>query len=243
MRGALRPVPRHRALQLDIVAGLVLSALFMRSSFWILTVLDALVVASWTAIYTPIYDGASAACPQNHSGRSVGIRDLMINVSPAIGIAVHSALMDQNGFASKAFVLAGRAAAGQRNAATDLSAVEASNMFWVMAAAAAVTLLVVLCARSHPFDRKPARGSREGSGGARARTQEPLTGLQPAARDGRNGFSRRPPPELLRAHSHSVRLHGAPGTRPYAGDLLGLKSKSKETCLNAQSNVLNPRSK
>ncbi|MBQ5505454.1 MAG: hypothetical protein IKS62_04200 [Aeriscardovia sp.] len=221
----------------------MLSALFVRSSFWILTVLDALVVAGWTAIYTPIYDGASAACPQNHSGRSVGIRDLMINVSPAIGIAVHSALMDQNGFASKAFVLAGRAAAGQRNAATDLSAVEASNMFRVMAAAAAVTLLVVLCVRSHPFDRKPARGSREGSGGARARTQEPLTGLQPAARDGRNGFSRRPPPELLRAHSHSVRLHGAPGTRPYAGDLLGLRSKSKETCLNAQSNVLNPRSK
>lgn len=31
------------------------------------------------AIYTPIYDGASAACPQNHSGRSVGICDLMIN--------------------------------------------------------------------------------------------------------------------------------------------------------------------
>ena len=96
--------------------------------------------------------------------------------------------MDQNGFASKAFLRAGRAAAGQRNAATGLSAVEASNMFRVMAAVAAVTLLVVLCARSYPFDRKPARGSREGSGGARARTQEPLTGLQPAARDGPNGF-------------------------------------------------------
>lgn len=48
-------------------------------AFWILTVLDALVVAGWTATCTPIYDGASAACPQNHSGRSVGIRDLMIN--------------------------------------------------------------------------------------------------------------------------------------------------------------------
>ena len=56
--------------------------------------------------------------------------------------------MDQNGFASKAFLRAGRAAAGQRNAAADLSAVEASNMFWVMAAVAAVTLLVILCARA-----------------------------------------------------------------------------------------------
>ncbi len=65
--------------QLAIVAGLVLSALFVRSGFWILTVLDALVAAGWTAIYTPIYDGASAACPQNHSGRSVGICDLVIN--------------------------------------------------------------------------------------------------------------------------------------------------------------------
>lgn len=73
---------RFRAIvlsQLAIVAGLVLSALFVRSGFWILTVLDALVAAGWTAIYTPIYDGASAACPQNHSGRSVGICDLVIN--------------------------------------------------------------------------------------------------------------------------------------------------------------------
>ena len=87
----------------------------------------------------------------------------MINVSPAISIAVYSALMDQNGFASKAFVLAGRRRG--RHAARH-----------------------PVLPHSPPFDRKPARGSRKGSGGARVRTQEPLTGLQPAARDGRNGF-------------------------------------------------------
>ena len=56
---------------------------FLSPKELVLRGVGALVVAGWTAIYTPIYDGASAACPQHHSGRNVGIRDGMINVSPA----------------------------------------------------------------------------------------------------------------------------------------------------------------
>lgn len=40
-----------------------------------------------------------------------------------------------------------------------------------------------------------------------------------------------------------VCLRSTPGICPCVGDLLGLKSKSKETCLNTQSNILNSRSK
>lgn len=105
-------------------------------------------------------------------------------------------------------------------------------MFWVMAAVAAVTLLVILCARAaiRSTENQPAEVEKEAEErvlerGNRRRTSSPLPGTAPMG-------SRRPPPKLLRAHSRSVRLHGAPGTRPYAGDLLVLKSKSKETCLN-----------
>ena len=157
---------RFRAIvlsQLAIVAGLVLSALFVRSGFWILTVLDALVAAGWTGhLHADLrrrLRGVSAES-QRPERRNLRPHDQR---SPAIGIAVYSTLMDQNGFASKAFLRAGRAAAGQRNAAADLLAVEASNMFWVMAAVAAVTLLVILCARAaiRSTENQPAEVEKE----------------------------------------------------------------------------------
>ena len=43
-------------------------------------------------VYTPIYDIATSALHESQRGRGVGIAHVAMNVSPALGIAVYSAL-------------------------------------------------------------------------------------------------------------------------------------------------------
>jgi len=119
-----------------IVIGFIFSALFIQSSFWFLTILNILIVGGWTAIYTPIYDGASAAVPQAEGGRSIGICDLTVNTAPAIGIAVYSAIIDNPHFGLRGLF-----------GVTGSSAISTSNMFWIMAAVGLVTVIIIIASR------------------------------------------------------------------------------------------------
>ncbi|WP_390458883.1 MFS transporter [Bifidobacterium apicola] len=115
-----------------MIAGAAGSALMLTSGFWVLTALASVFIAGITMSYTPLYDSFSATLPVDQNGRGIGIGDLMMNTSASIGMAVYSGLMANPQFGSHAL-------AGVK---TGIQA-QVANMFWVMALAALLTLIIV----------------------------------------------------------------------------------------------------
>ena len=115
------------------IVGFGLSAAFIHSSFWFLSILNAITIAGFTAIYTPIYDAASAALPQQERGRAIGICDLIVNISPSIGISVYSDLIENAALGhATLFGIKG------------MTACQTANVFWIMFLVALASLILVL---------------------------------------------------------------------------------------------------
>lgn len=119
-----------------MIIGFAGSAIFIQTSFWLLTALACVFIAGVTVVYTPIYDAVSDALPVEENGRGIGICDLMMNTSASIGMAVYSSLMASPDLAKGGLFGVGEGVVAQT-----------SNMFWVMCGAAVLALIVFLLFR------------------------------------------------------------------------------------------------
>lgn len=125
-----------------MIVGFAGSAIFIKTSFWLLTALACVFIAGVTVVYTPIYDAASDALPVEENGRGIGICDLMMNTSASIGMAVYSSLMANPNLAKGGLFGVGVGSAAQT-----------SNMFWIMCGAAVLALIIIIVFR-HSFEAK-----------------------------------------------------------------------------------------
>ena len=125
-----------------MIVGFAGSAIFIKTSFWLLTALACVFIAGVTVVYTPIYDAASDALPVEENGRGIGICDLMMNTSASIGMAVYSSLMANPNLAKGGLFDVGVGSAAQT-----------SNMFWIMCGAAVLALIIIIVFR-HSFEAK-----------------------------------------------------------------------------------------
>lgn len=135
----INKIGHYAVIVLSLAAELLgfgLSAVFIHSSFWFLSILNAVTIAGFTAIYTPIYDGATGALPQGQRGRAVGMCDLIVNVIPAIGIAVYSDLIESSAL--------GR---GSLFGVKGMTSSQAANVFWIMFLVALAALALTLAFR------------------------------------------------------------------------------------------------
>ena len=108
-----------------MLLGFVASALSIRSGFAAVTAFMIVYEVGLTLVYTPIYDIATSALHETQRGRGVGIAHVAMNVSPALGIAVYSALEKSNkGLAGLVPRL--------------------STVFWLMAALSALSIICTL---------------------------------------------------------------------------------------------------
>ena len=149
----IQKLGRYRLMVWSVVlmiVGFALSALFLRSSFWLLTVFAIIYEAGMALIYTPIYDLASGSLLVKERGRGIGVAHVMMNTSPAMGIAFYGYLMDRKNLAERAWL--GVALEGKKAFLT-------SNVFWIMCLAAAIALVVVAAMR-RPIAKAEARNAQ-----------------------------------------------------------------------------------
>lgn len=138
-------IGRYNTIFLSVTlmtVGFGLSALLTSRGFGLMLVLCCVYDAGVTVIYSPMYDAAAAALPAQERGRSVAICDLIINVSPAIGIAVYSALLEDPSFSRRAFL------------GISKSASQVSDMFWLMFLVAVGALFLTIVLRKRVDERQ-----------------------------------------------------------------------------------------
>ncbi len=75
-----------------MLLGFLLSAFAIKWGFAAVTVFMIVYEVGLTLAYTPIYDIATSALRESQRGRGVGIAHVAMNVAPALGIAVYSAI-------------------------------------------------------------------------------------------------------------------------------------------------------
>ena len=110
-----------------MLSGFILSAFALKWGFAAVTAFMILYEVGLTLVYTPIYDIATSALPESQRGRGVGIAHVAMNVAPALGIAVYSAVEKSHiGFSL-----------GPR----------LSLIFWLMAALSALSIICTLAVR------------------------------------------------------------------------------------------------
>ncbi|BDR54339.1 MFS transporter [Bombiscardovia apis] len=119
-----------------MIVGFAGSAIFISKGFYLLTFFSCIFIAGITITYTPIYDAGSEALPVEENGRGIGILDLVMNTSASIGMAVYS-------------VLLANPSLGKGSLFGVPSGIEAqtANVFWAMAAAALLALILVFVCR------------------------------------------------------------------------------------------------
>ena len=131
-----------------MVVGFALSALFVRCGFWTLTAFACVYNIGIIGGYSPLYDCATAALPQEERGRGMGVAELTLNTSSAIGITVYASLMTKSALASHGWGIGLDAPAASVAAAANRT----SNMFWIMAAVALATVLLIVVLRRRLID-------------------------------------------------------------------------------------------
>lgn len=131
-----------------MVVGFALSALFVRCGFWTLTAFACVYNIGIIGGYSPLYDCATAALPQEERGRGMGVAELTLNTSSAIGITVYASLMTKSALASHGWGIGLDAPAAPVAAAANRT----SNMFWIMAAVALATVLLIVVLRRRLVD-------------------------------------------------------------------------------------------
>ncbi|MBO5631816.1 MAG: MFS transporter [Aeriscardovia sp.] len=129
-----------------MVVGFVLSALCVHTSFVLLTVWACLYNFGSIAAYSPLYDVATSTLPVSERGRGLGLCELTLNTTSAIGMAAYSALMLVPALGEHGMVYGGLLPR-QAQAAAFLT----SNVFLIMAAVsvAAFVLMVILYRHIH----------------------------------------------------------------------------------------------
>ena len=121
-----------------MVIGFALSALFLKTSFILLSIFAIVYEAGMAFIYTPIMDLASDALPLEQRGRGIGIANIVMNTAPSIGIAAYSFMRVLPSMDHHAWL------------GLDIHSKDAictSNIFWVMLISAVLALIIVLILR------------------------------------------------------------------------------------------------
>lgn len=129
-----------------MIIGFILSAVCVHTSFMLLTVWACLYNFGSIAAYSPLYDIATSTLPVSERGRGLGLCELTLNTTSAIGMAVYSALMLVPALGEHGMVYSGLLPR-QAQAAAFLT----SNVFLIMAAVsvAAFVLMVILHRHIH----------------------------------------------------------------------------------------------
>lgn len=120
---------------LAMVVGLALSALFVGSGFWLLTIFACIYNFGEIAAYSPLYSAATSTLLPKERGRGMGLCELSLNTTSAVGISIYGAITSfpplsrcRLTFSSSGFL--------------------ASNVLWIMAIASVLaTFLIVLFAK------------------------------------------------------------------------------------------------
>ncbi|MBR4400019.1 MAG: MFS transporter [Aeriscardovia sp.] len=115
---------------LAMVLGLGLSALFIGFNFWLLTVFACIYNFGEIAAYSPLYSAATSALLPEERGRGMGLCELSLNTTSAIGLSVYSALL------SSPLLSRLRLTASS-------SGFLASNVLWIMALASALAAVLI----------------------------------------------------------------------------------------------------
>lgn len=126
-----------------VVVGFALSAIFINSGFWLLTIFACIYNFGVILAYSPLYDAGTAVLPQEARGRGLGICQLTLNTSAAIGITTYSALLTTPAINEKGWLGIGL---------HTISQIRTSNMFWVMALVALVAFILVIVFRKLIYD-------------------------------------------------------------------------------------------
>ena len=98
-----------------MAAGYIASGLAVNAGFVPLTLCACLYYAGQGLMYSPVVSTVLGTLSQDESGRGVGMNDLVMNVSPSIGIALFSGMMSAQAFSGFSVVGATGAAASYSN--------------------------------------------------------------------------------------------------------------------------------
>lgn len=130
-----------------MIIGFVLSAVCVHTSFMLLTVWACLYNFGSIAAYSPLYDIATSTLPVSERGRGLGLCELTLNTTSAIGMAVYSALMFVPALGEHGMVYGGLLPR-QLQAAAFLT----SNVFLIMAAVSVVAFVLMVILHRHIHD-------------------------------------------------------------------------------------------
>lgn len=115
---------------LAMTLGLALSALFINSGFWALTVFACIYNFGEIAAYSPLYSAATSSLSPEERGRGMGICELSLNTAAAVGLSVYSALLKAEPLKSFRLTFSS-------------SGILASNVLWAMALAALASTALI----------------------------------------------------------------------------------------------------
>lgn len=113
-----------------MVAGLGLSALFIGSGFWLLTVFACIYNFGEIAAYSPLYSAATATLLPEERGRGIGLCELSLNTTSAVGLSIYSALLASSPLSRLRLTISS-------------SGFLASNALWAMTLAAALSAVLI----------------------------------------------------------------------------------------------------
>lgn len=113
-----------------MVLGLGLSALFVGSGFWLLTVLACIYNFGEIAAYSPLYSAATSTLAPEERGRGIGLCELSLNTTSAVGLSIYSALLSSPLLSRLRLTVSS-------------SGFLASNALWIMAAASALAAILI----------------------------------------------------------------------------------------------------
>lgn len=115
---------------LAMVIGLGLSALFIGSNFWLLTVFACIYNFGEIAAYSPLYSAATSTLLPEERGRGIGLCELSLNTTSAVGLSIYSALLSSPSLSHLRLTFYS-------------SGILASNVLWIMTIASALAAILI----------------------------------------------------------------------------------------------------
>lgn len=127
------------------VAGFALSALFIRSGFWLLTIFGCLYSFGCMGAYSSLYNCATDALPIYERGRGIGVAETARNTTTPVGMALYSMMLALPQLQQRGFGVGLHAASDTQTATA--AANLTSNIFWIMAISSLVALAMIVVFR------------------------------------------------------------------------------------------------
>ncbi len=115
---------------LAMVIGLGLSALCIGFNFWLLTVFACIYNFGEIAAYSPLYSAATSTLLPEERGRGMGLCELSLNTTSAVGLSIYSALLSSPLLSRLRLTFSS-------------SGILAANVLWIMTIASAVAAILI----------------------------------------------------------------------------------------------------